>query len=124
MEMLGMESFPEQKASHSYDVTRYRNHFQAEDQAPLTNWLNAVAAKGATQAEVNVFLTLYTDAQTARTKQAAMNAGKSDLQRKAANQMALNEIRQVMKTDRRRYVRDEAMQARYRQLLTKGGGAN
>jgi hypothetical protein len=114
-QMGDMEPPGEQQAAHSYDVSRFG--FRSEDLQALTYFLNRMSEKGATQAEVNSFLTLYRDAERAREKRAAMNAGKTDLQRKAANSMSLEEIRQVMKTDRRRYTRDEAMQQRYRDLL-------
>jgi hypothetical protein len=120
-QMMDLESLPEQKAQHAYDVTKFRNDFKAEDQAALTYFLNQMAAKGARQSEVNAFLTLYTDAQRSKAKHAAMNAGKTDLQRKATNHMSLDEIRQVMKNERPRYVRDVAMQERYRALLLRGG---
>lgn len=115
-------------AAHTYDVSRYR--FTGEDRPILTHFLNAMARKGATQDEVAALLDVYVDGQarTAKREALAKTAAKKlpDWQqpqaqkRDAAVEAELEQIRNVMRTDRKRYNRDEAMQARYRALVAAG----
>jgi hypothetical protein len=109
------------QGSHSYDLTAYRNLFTAEDQPVLQHFLNSMAAAKVTQRELETMLTVYLDGQRRIAKQEAAAASTPAALRKPGNTMSLEEIRQVMRTDRKRYNRDDAMQARYRALLDTAG---
>jgi hypothetical protein len=109
------------QGSHSYDLTAYRNHFTAEDEPVLQNFLNSMAAAKVSQRELETMLTVYLDGQRRIAKQEAAAASTPAALRKPGNTMSLEEIRQVMRTDRKRYNRDDAMQARYRALLDTAG---
>jgi hypothetical protein len=120
---IGAGTLPPLEGSHSYDLSAYRNDFTAEDQPILQHFLRTMAAANATQQEVAVCLNIYLDGQKRiAAKQTARAAGGPAKDApKPGNQLGLEEIRHIMKTDRSRYTKDEGMQQRYRDLLRANG---
>lgn len=103
-----------QAAAHRYDLSRYG--FSGIDAAYANHFATAMHAKGATQREVEALLNAYVDGQRRVAKQSAPARAQA-VKDKASEALDLDDIRQVMRTDRKRYNRDESMQARYRALL-------
>lgn len=114
------ESLPEMTTAHSYDLSAFRNDFRAEDQKPLVFFLNRMAAKNASQREIEVMLRMYLDGQQRIAKREARHAAKPEVLRKPVDQMSLEDIRKAMRVDRAAYNRSAEMQARYRALLAAG----